>query len=338
MSSMVVSSEIDRVGQKHRIDAISVEFKSGDAARYEAAVKLVAAKAPDAAIILNCTDPAAATAAAKAITGRKPMLYGATAANVDAMAALAKDQGLILGVRGDGIEACMDLTAKAKAAGANDLILDTGAKNARQIIEHNTQVRRSAIKKGEKALGYPVLNNCVRENTYVEASVAAVAVAKYGSIILIGSAEKWKTLALFTLRLNIYTDPQVPLQVPQKVEEIANPAGDAPLMITTNFSLTYFIVAGEVENSKVPSRLAVMDCEGLSVLTAWAAGKFTAGKIAQFVTEHPDFAKVTNKELIIPGQVAILSGSLEEKLPGWKITVGPREANGLPTFLKSRAA
>ncbi len=334
----VAASEIDRVGQKLSVDAVSVEFASGDAAKYAAAVKLVADKAPEAAIILNCTDPQTAEAALKTVAARKPMLYGADAGNLDAMAAVAKEYKLILGVKADGIEAVMDLTKKAKEAGVDDLVIDTGAKTAKDIIEHNTQVRRSAIKKGAKELGYPVINNCMRDDTMAEANVAAVAVAKYASIILVNRVERWKNLALFTLRQNIYTDPQVPMQVPQKVYEISDPAADAPLLITTNFSLTYFIVAGEVENSKVPTRLAVMDCEGLSVLTAWAAGKFTANKIAQFINESEEFKVVSHKELVIPGQVAILSGALEDKLSGWKITIGPREANGLPAFLKSKTA
>ncbi len=337
-ASEVADSEIDRVGQKLRVDAISVEFASGDAAKYAAVVKLVAEKAPETAIILNCTDPQAAEAAVKAVADRKPMLYGADDSNIDAMVAIAKENKLILGVKADGIEAVMDLTRKAKEAGVDDLVIDTGAKTAKDIIEHNTQVRRSAIKKGAKELGYPVINNCMRDDTMVEANIAAIAIAKYASIILVNRVERWKNLALFTLRQNIYTDPQVPMQVPQKVYEISDPAADAPLLITTNFSLTYFIVAGEVENSKVPTRLAVMDCEGLSVLTAWAAGKFTANKIAQFITESEDFKVVSHKELVIPGQVAILSGALEDKLSGWKITVGPREANGLPAFLKAKTA
>lgn len=334
----VAASEIDRVGQKLRVDAIAIENASGDAGKYESAVKLAAEKAPDSAIILNCTSPDAAAAAVKAVAARKPMIYGADQSNLDAMAALAKEHGLILGIRAESIESAMELSAKAKSAGVDNLVLDTGAKTARDMIDHNTQVRRSAIKKGEKSLGYPVLNNCIRNDSILEANIAAVAVSKYASIVLVSAAERWKNLALFTLRQNIYTDPQVPMQVPQKVYKISEPGPDAPLMITTNFSLTYFIVAGEVENSKVPSRLAVMDCEGLSVLTAWAAGKFTANKIAQFVNETEDFGEVSNKELIIPGQVAILSGALEDKLPDWKITVGPREANALPAFLKDKAA
>jgi len=162
-------------------------------------------------------------------------------------------------------------------------------------------------------------------------------VAKYASITVLSSIEKWKSLALFALRQNIYTDPQVPMQVQQKIYNIGEPGPDAPLFITTNFSLTYFIVSGEIENSSVASRLAVMDCEGLSVLTAWAAGKFTASKIAQFISESGVDKEISHKELIIPGYVAILSGSVEDKLPGWKITIGPREANAIPTFLKTKA-
>jgi acetyl-CoA decarbonylase/synthase complex subunit gamma len=169
----------------------------------------------------------------------------------------------------------------------------------------------------------------------LETMIASLCVEKYSSIVVLSSVEKWKNLALFSLRQNIYTDPQVPMQVEQKVYNIGEPTGDSPLIITTNFSLTYFIVSGEIENSKVPSRLAVMDCEGLSVLTAWAAGKFTAGKIAQFVKEGVE-GEISHKELIIPGYVAILSGALEDKLEGWKITVGPREANAIPAYLKSR--
>ncbi|RME65722.1 MAG: acetyl-CoA decarbonylase/synthase complex subunit gamma, partial [Nitrospirae bacterium] len=149
---------------------------------------------------------------------------------------------------------------------------------------------------------------------------------------------KWKNLALFTLRQNIYTDPQVPMQVEQNIYKIGEPDENSPLLITTNFSLTYFIVAGEVENSKVPAWLAVMDCEGLSVLTAWAAGKFTGAKIANFIKESGIADKVKHRELIIPGYVAILKGAIEEKLEGWTVTVGPREANGLPSFLRQKAA
>ena len=334
----VAGSEIDRVGQKLRVDAVSIEYASGDSSKYEAAVRLVAEKAPDAAIILNCKEAAAVESAAKAVADRKPLIYCATDETAEAMANIAKANGLPLAASADGLEALSALTEKIKGFGVEDIVLDSGAKTAREIIELNTQIRRSALKKGFKPLGYPIINFVLRDDPLYEASIASVAIAKYSSIVVISSIEKWKNLALFTLRQNLYTDPQVPMQVEQKIYEIGGPAGDSPFMITTNFSLTYFIVSGEIENSKAPSRLAVMDCEGLSVLTAWAAGKFTASKIAQFIKESGIENQLSNKELILPGQVAILSGALEDKLEGWKVTVGPREANAIPTFLKGRAA
>jgi acetyl-CoA decarbonylase/synthase complex subunit gamma len=128
------------------------------------------------------------------------------------------------------------------------------------------------------------------------------------------------------------------MQVEQKIYKIGEPTPESPLIITTNFSLTYFIVSGEIENAKVPVYLAVMDCEGLSVLTAWAAGKFTGSKIANFIRESGIENEIKHRDLIIPGYVAILSGTIEEKLEGWKVIVGPREANAIPAFLKSAAA
>jgi acetyl-CoA decarbonylase/synthase complex subunit gamma len=332
----VASSEIDRVGQLLRVDAISIEYASGDSGAYEAAVKLAAEKAPDAAIILNCGDAAAAEAAVKAVASRKPLICAATDENAEAMANIAKTHSVPLVASAKGLEALSALTEKIKGLGVEDIVLDSGAATAKEIIEHNTQIRRSALKKSFKPLGYPIINFVLRDDSIFEASVASVAVAKYASIVVLSSVAKWKNLALFTMRQNLYTDPQVPMQVEQKVYEIGEPSADSALLITTNFSLTYFIVSGEIENSKVPSRLAVMDCEGLSVLTAWAAGKFTAAKIAQFINESGVADQISRKELIIPGQVAILSGALEDKLEGWKITVGPREANAIPTFLKGR--
>jgi acetyl-CoA decarbonylase/synthase complex subunit gamma len=336
--SEVVNSEIDRIGQKLRVDAISIEYSSGNSTRYETVVKLIANKAPDTAIILNCKDLTAADLAVKAIASRKPLLYCATGENAEAMAHIAKANKIPLGVCADGLEALSALTEKIKGFGVEDLVIDSGAKTAKEIIEHNTQIRRSALKKNFKPLGYPIINFIQRDETVYETAIASVAIAKYASIVVLSSIDKWKNLVLFTLRQNIYTDPQVPMQVEQKVYKIGEPGADSPLLITTNFSLTYFIVSGEIENSKVPSWLVVMDCEGLSVLTAWAAGKFTATKIAQFIKDSGVGNNINNKALVIPGQVAILSGALEEKLEGWKIIVGPREANAIPTFLKSRTA
>ncbi|MBI4654050.1 MAG: acetyl-CoA decarbonylase/synthase complex subunit gamma [Nitrospirae bacterium] len=334
----VLTSEIDRVGQKLRVDAISIEFASGNSSQYESAVKLISQKAPDTAIILNCKDPSAAEVAVRTIADKKPLLYCANEGNTGAMTNIAKTHKIPLGVYAKGLSELSVLTEKIKGMGVEDLVIDSGAEKAKDMLELNTQIRRSALKKNFKPLGYPIINFVLREDPIFETCVAGIAAAKYASIIVLSSIEKWKNLALFTLRQNIYTDPQVPMQVEQKIYKIGEPTVNSPLLITTNFSLTYFMVSGEVENSKVPAYLAVMDCEGLSVLTAWAAGKFTAGKIVQFIKDSGVENQISHRELIIPGQVAILSGAIEDKLEGWKITVGPREANGIPTFLKSRPA
>lgn len=337
MVDQVVNSEIDRVGQKLRVEAICITNASNDPGKFESVVKTVAGKAPAVAIILSTGNPAAAELAMKAVANKKPVLYGADEANADAMAAIAKAHKATLGVTAKGLEALAALTEKIKGLGVEDMVIDGGARTAKEMLRDNTLIRRAAIKKNFKALGYPVIAFAQRDDSMLEALIAALGVAKYASIIVVKSIEKWKNLALFTLRQNIYTDPQVPMQVEQKIYKIGDPTPESPLMITTNFSLTYFIVSGEAENSKVACRLAVMDSEGLSVLTAWAAGKFTASKISQFIQESGIENEIKHRELIIPGYVAILSGSIEEKLPGWKVTVGPREANALPAFLKSRA-
>ena len=335
----VLNSEIERVGQKLRIDAIALSNDSHDTGKFEAAAKIIALKAPEIPVIICSENPGAAEAAVQLFAEKKPIVFGANSANADAMANIAKNYNAPLGVTasGGGLDALSSLTEKIKSLGVQDMVIDSGARTAKDILKDNTFIRRAAIKKNFKPLGYPVITFAMREDSLLEALIGTIGVAKYSSIIVLSSIEKWKNLALFTLRQNLYTDPQVPMQVEQKIYKIGEPSPASPLLITTNFSLTYFIVSGEIENSKVSSYLAVMDCEGLSVLTAWAAGKFTAAKIAQFIKESEIENAISHRELVIPGYVAILSGSIEDKLEGWKITVGPRDANGIPAFMRARA-
>ncbi len=334
----VADSEIERVGQKLRVELIAVKNESGDAGKFADAVKKAVSAAPNAGIILKSSNKAALEAALPALAGKKPLIDGATADNADDMVALAKANGASLAVRADGIDAVSQLAEKVVGMGFKDIVIDTGARKPKDMIEQYTQIRRAALKKGFKALGFPIITCAFSDDPFVEQALASVAVAKYASIVVLSDISNWKTLGLIALRQNLYTDPQVPMQVSQNVYKVGDAKENAPLLVTTNFSLTYFIVLGEVENSKVPSWLAVMETEGLSVLTAWAAGKFTAAKIAQYIQESGIEGKISHKELIIPGYVAVLSGALEDKLPGWKITVGPREANALPAFLKNKTA
>lgn len=337
-AAAVAASEVERVGQKLRVELIAVKDASGDAATFAAAVKKVAEKAPESGLILVSTNAASLEAALPAVAGKKPLIAAATADNLEAMVNIAKGAGASLVIRAAGVDALTELTDKAVGMGFKDIVLDSSPANAKEMIEQYTQMRRAATKKGVKSVGFPIICHAMDADPYKEQAVAAIGIAKYASIIVLSDITKWKTLALIALRQNIYTDPQVPMQVKQDIYKVGDVKADSPLLITTNFSLTYFIVLGEVENSKVPTWLQVMDVEGLSVLTAWAAGKFTAAKIAQFIQESGIESQLTHKELIIPGYVAVLSGALEDKLPGWKITVGPREANALPAFLKNKAA
>ena len=332
----ILESEIDRVGQKLRIDAIFVHNVSGDSQKIQDTVKMILEQASTIPLIIHTRDAIVADAVMKIAKDNKPILFGADETNIEAFAGVAKNHKVALGISAKGLEALVGLTEKAKGIGVEDIVIDSGARTAKEILKDNVLIRRAAIKKGFKPLGYPIITFAQRDDELLETMIAGLAIAKYSSIVVMSSVQRWKSLALFTLRQNLYTDPQVPMQVEQKIYKIGEPAGDAPFMITTNFSLTYFIVSGEIENSKVPARLAVMDSEGLSVLTAWAAGKFTASKIAAFIQESGIADEIDKKELIIPGYVAILSGAIEEKLPGWKITVGPREANAIPAFLKGR--
>ena len=199
-------------------------------------------------------------------------------------------------------------------------------------------IRRAALKSGNRALGFPIINfPCeMASNLDVETLVAGMQIAKYGGIVVLSDFVGENIFPLLLERLNIYTDPQRPMTVTEGIYEIGTPDENSPVLVTTNFALTYFIVSGEVEGSKVPAWLLVKDSEGLSVLTAWAAGKFSGDDVGAFIKKSGIMDKVKHKEVIIPGYAAAIAGDVEEELPGWTITVGPREAAHLPAFLKSK--
>jgi acetyl-CoA decarbonylase/synthase complex subunit gamma len=304
-----------------------VEAVSSDAAKYAAAVKAVreATKRP---LILAGSDPAVLGAGLKALPGVKPMLYGATAANWEAMTELAKGAGASLAVIAPTLEGLADLTEKIKAKGLEDLALALADQSLSANLALSTQARRLALKKNFRALGFPLV-------TFAKNPEAAVqAIAKYAGFIVLDSFAPEVVYPLLVLRQNIYTDPQKPIQVLPGVYEINNPKPESPVLITTNFSITYFSVANEVEGSGLPAWLVVCDAEGMSVLTAWAAGKFDAERIAKAIKGFNIADKVSSKQVVIPGHVAVLSGELEEELPGWEIRVGPREAVDIPKFMK----
>ncbi len=324
----------ERVGVMMRNNLVAIkDAGGGDLA---AMAKKVMEAAPKQAIILMSDNTDALKAGAEACGANKPLLFGATGDNVDAFAALAKDTGCVIGVKGKNLDDLVETADKLLAAGVKDMVIDTGARTMRGAFEDNIVARRSAVKEKFKPLGFPTIAfPCeMSDDLMMEAMIGSVLMAKYAAITVFSDIQGDIIFPLLLEQLNIFTDPQRPMVVQEDIYPITGPDENSPVLITCNFSLTYFIVSGEIEGSKVPSWLLIKDTEGLSVLTAWAAGKFGADLIAMFVKKSGIGDKVKNHELIIPGYLATIKGELEEELPDWTITIGPREAGHLPAFLK----
>lgn len=325
---------VNYVGRDLTLDGFAVEAVSGDAAAFASAIAAVR-QASHRPLILISTDPTMIAAGLRAIDGETPLIYGANTGNWQAMADLAKQHHASLAVIAESLDELADLTEKIKEAGVKDLVLDPAARDLSRSLALNTQIRRLALKKNFRPLGYPLISFPGEGGDPAQESVMAVhAITKYAGFIVLDHFAAETAYPLLVLRENIYTDPQKPIQVQPDVYEINNPGPDDPVLVTTNFSITYFSVANEIEGSGIPAWLVVTDAEGMSVLTAWAAGKFDAERIAKTIKSFNVADKVNRKRIVIPGHVAVLSGELEEELPDWEIRVGPREAIDLPAFIK----
>jgi acetyl-CoA decarbonylase/synthase complex subunit gamma len=327
----------ERVGLTLRPEMVAVKNESGDAGKFEALIKKVKA-GTDAALILISDKVEALTAGVKACADRVPLIYAASDGNSDALANLAKENKCPLALKVDGLEKLSQLSNKLTAAGLKDLVLDPGSRTLRRAFEDQIFIRRAALNQKNRSLGFPTITfPCeMTKDPMKEALIAATFVAKYAGIIVLSDFQGENLFPLLVERLNIYTDPQRPMMMQQGIYPIGNPNEESPVMITTNFSLTYFIVSGEIEASRVPSWLLVMDTEGLSVLTAWAAGKFVGDAIGGFVKKSGITEKVKHRRVVIPGAVAAVSGDLEEELgKDWEVKIGPREAAHISAFLKT---
>jgi acetyl-CoA decarbonylase/synthase complex subunit gamma len=333
--ALVDGFSVERVGMNLVMNALAIENASGDAGTFAGAVAKARAKTK-LPFILMSDSPDAMKAALEKEGGMKPLVYAASDGNVEAMAALAKAHGASLAVKAETLDGLAALTEKATAAGVEDLVLDPMPRHLAGALAAFTQLRRLALKKNFRPLGYPIIAFAGNgANSPEEETIAAAqAICKYAGIIVLDHFDAADVYALMTLRQNIFTDPQKPIQVSPGLYEINSPKPGDPLMVTTNFSLTYFSVAGEVEGAGKPAWLLVTDSEGMSVLTAWAAGKFDAEVIAKAVKNFQVESKINHHKIIIPGFVATISGDLEEELPGWEVLVGPREAVDIPAYLK----
>ncbi|HET6477553.1 MAG TPA: acetyl-CoA decarbonylase/synthase complex subunit gamma, partial [Dehalococcoidales bacterium] len=328
--------QYERVGLTLRPELVAVKGESGDPQKFESVVGKVA-QGTDCGIILMSDNPDVLAAGLKACADRKPLIYAATKDNIDKVTELAKGSSCPVAVKGSGLEEVTALSEKLTQAGLKNIVIDSGSRASRQALEDQIIIRSAALNKKFRPLGFPTITfPCeMTDDPMKEALIASMFVAKYGGIIVLSDFYGESLFPLLVERMNIFTDPQRPLATKEGIYEIGSPKDGSPVLITTNFSLTYFLISGYLETSRVPSWLLVKDTEGLSVMTAWAAGKFSADIIGPFVKKCGIMDKIKHQKLIIPGYAAVESGGLEEELPGWEILVGPREGAHIPAYVKA---
>lgn len=324
--------DFERVGEKLPVQLIAVRQKK-DARRFSEVVSRLL-KETTRALVLMSEDAQALSAALEAAAVIRPILYRITPQNSQRLFAVAKKYKVPVVLGAASLEELAGLCAEARKQGIEDIILQPAAAGLSGKLWEFTAIRRAALKRSYADFGFPAIAVVERDDPYEEAMEAATFIAKYAGIVLVKSVAPARIFSLLTLRQNIYTDPQKPLQVVPEIYAVGAVTDKSPLLITTNFSLSYYTVLGEAEASKVPVYILSVDTEGMSVLTAWAAEKFTPERIADSLSRFNAGQKVAHKTLVLPGYVAVLSGDLEEA-SGWTVLVGPKEAAGLPSFLKN---
>lgn len=331
--------DYERISERMFVEMIYVNYEDGaDKDRYVEIVKKAAALGRT--LVLGCKDVEAAKAALAVCKDGKPVLNGADASNYAEMSAVATEAGVVLGVTGADLNELYDTVAALEKAGNKNLILDVGTKSIKEAYGNAVQIRRAALKDQDRTFGYPTLVNLsvlAHGDRNLQQALASMFTMKYGSIVVMEQLDYAEALPLFGLRQNVFTDPQKPMKVEPGIYAL-NGADENSLCLTTvDFALTYFVVSGELERSGVPCNLIISDAGGLSVLTAWAAGKLSSTSVAKYIQENVE-DKVKCRKLIIPGKVAVLKGDIEAKLPGWEVIVAPLEAVQLVKFLKDLTA
>ena len=331
--------DYERIGERMFAELVYVNYAADtDKDRYVEIVKK--AVALNRTLILGCKDVELAKAALEVCKEAKPVLNGADASNYAEMSAVATEAGVVLGVTGKDLNELYDTVAALEKAGNKNLILDVGTASIKEAYGNAVQIRRAAVKDQDRTFGYPTLVNVAalaHGDRVMQQALLSIITMKYGSIVVVETQHNAAAIPLFGLRQNVFTDPQKPMKVEPGIYAL-NGADENSLCLTTvDFALTYFVVSGELERSGVPCNLIISDAGGLSVLTAWAAGKLSSTSVAKYIQENVE-DKVKCRKLVIPGKVAVLKGDLEAKLPGWEIIVAPLEAVQLVKFLKDLTA
>jgi len=328
--------DYERIGERMYVEFVQVANKQADPAVYAKLVEKAAATGR--ALVLECWDVEGAKAAL-AVCGKNVILDGATPANWEAMNAVATEAGVALGVWAENLSDLYDTVKNLEAKGNKNLVLDVTGKTAKETLANAVLVRRTAIKDGDRSFGYPSIVNLAKlagGDAHLETAYASMFTEKYASIIVMSGMTYAQALPLYGLRQNIYTDPQKPMKVEAKIYPLNGADENSPCALTVDFALTYFLVSGELERSNQPVNLIITDASGMSVLTAWAAGKLSSSTIKKTFDELDIANKIKNRTLIIPGKVAVMKGEIQEKLPEWNVVVGPLEAVQLPKYMKDK--
>ena len=326
--------DYERIGEREYVEFVTVR-NCGDNARFVELAKKAAVL--ERGVILETTDAEAAKAAVEAIKDIKPVVNGVNKDNLEAMNEIAKTYGIVLGVQGADLNELHDTVEALEKAGNKNLLIDVTGATIKETFGNAVQVRRAALKDNDRTFGYPSivdLSKLCGTEYHLATALASVFTLKYGSIIIMPRMTYAEALPLYGLRQNIYTDPQKPMKVAPGIYPINGAGPDDPCALTVDFALTYFLVSGELERSKVPINLLITDASGMSVLTAWAAGKFSSTTVKKFFDEFDIASKINNRTLIIPGKVAVMKGEIQDKLPDWNVVVGTREAVELVKYLK----
>jgi len=323
----------ERVGTQIKVNLVAVDNESGDAEKFEKAARLAAEKSGLACLLISAKADNLNRAAA-ALSGQRPLLYISDPAEAEAAAAVAKDEKCPLAIRADGLEALAELTQRISAAGVEELVLDPGTRGLKATLQEQTRIRRLALK-NFRPLGYPTIAFATDADPYLQTVEASTYIAKYAAVVVIDAIEPWQVLPILTTRQDIYVDPQKPVAVEPKLYEVGEVTSESPVLVTTNFSLSYYSVEGEVEASRVPTYIISVDTEGTSVLTAWASDKFNAESITAAMKKCNIDEKAPHRKLVIPGLVAVLSAGIEDE-SGWSVLIGPKEASGIPSYLKNQ--
>ena len=327
------------VGITLKANLLALYHESGDRDRFLALVKKVSDSA-ELGMVLISEDMDALFSARDICADRSPLLYPITKENIEAAIPKIQEKPTPVAVRGESVEELVPLTLRLKDAGIEEVVLDPGSKNLVAAIEDQTFIRRAALKQGFKPLGYPTIAfPCfIAKEGLREMLAASLFVNKYAGIIVLSDFNPNRMLPLLVQRLNIYTDPRFPMAVEEKYYEIGEPGEESPVLLTSNWALTYFVVSSAIETTKVPSFLLVQDSEGLGVLTGWAAGKISGSTVAKLIKNCGIEPKVKHRKLVIPGKIARISGETMEALDWkWEVVVGPKEATGIGAFLPAYA-